>query len=479
MGVGVSSWQLASAVAGAGQLGVVSGTASAVTQARRLALGDPGGHVGRALDAFPIAAMADRVRQRYLDRAREGEGTARFRGIPRPSLEPGGALTELTVVANFIEVFLARSGHDGLVGVNYLEKIQLPTLASLYGAMLAGVDYVLMGAGIPARIPALLDQLAVHAPVTMPVTVVGADRGDGHEIGFDPGTVTGGETLTPLKRPRFLAIVSSATMATFLARNAAGSPDGFVVETPTAGGHNAPPRGKLTVDEAGEPVYGPRDAIDLASIADLGLPFWLAGGYATPAALAAAREAGAAGIQVGTAFAFCDESGLTPELKQRTIAAAMAGSATIRTDPQASPTGYPFKVLQLADTLSDPAAYEQRPRLCDLGYLRDPYKRPDGKVGYRCPAEPVEDYVSKGGEASDTVGRRCLCNALVADIGLGQVRRDGYVEGPMITAGDDVAHLARFIPPGRTTYAAADVLEHLLGLVGPEPAATADPHAGP
>jgi hypothetical protein len=49
----------------------------------------------------------------------------------------------------------------------------------------------------------------------------------------------------------------------------------------------------------------------------------------------------------------------------------------------------------------------------------------------------------------------------------------------MITAGDDVAHLARFIPPGRTTYAAADVLEHLLGLVGPEPAATADPHAGP
>jgi nitronate monooxygenase len=59
------------------------------------------------------------------------------------------SLVELRVVANFVEVFLAREGHDGLVGINYLEKIQIPHLSSIYGAMLAGVDYVLMGAGIP------------------------------------------------------------------------------------------------------------------------------------------------------------------------------------------------------------------------------------------------------------------------------------------------------------------------------------------
>lgn len=118
-------------------------------------------------------------------------------------------------------------------------------------------------------------------------------------------------------------------MATFLARNAAGSPDAFVVEAPTAGGRNAPPRGKLRLDEA-EPVYGPRDALDLDAIAALGLPYWLAGGYATPQAFVDARAAGAVGIQVGTAFAFCEESGLAPGLEASTISAAIAGTTSVQ-----------------------------------------------------------------------------------------------------------------------------------------------------
>ena len=64
------------------------------------------------------------------------------RDCPRP-------LAELCLVANFVEVYLAREGHDHPVGINYLEKIQPPHLPSIYGAMLAGVSYVLMGAGIP------------------------------------------------------------------------------------------------------------------------------------------------------------------------------------------------------------------------------------------------------------------------------------------------------------------------------------------
>ena len=463
MGVGVSSWQLAQEVARAGELGVVSGTASAVSHARQLAIGDPGGHVQRALSHFPFPAMARRVHARHFGTAKQEPGAARFQAIPQPSLDPVTALTELTVVGNFIEVFLAKSGHDGLVGINYLEKIQLPTLASLYGAMLAGVDYVLMGAGIPARIPALLDRLAVHEPVSMPVVVADAERGDDFEISFDPRAFAGAEEeLSPLPRPRFLAIVSSATMATFLFRNAAGAPDGFVVEAAIAGGHNAPPRGKMKLDEAGQPIYGPRDVIDVAPIAALGLPFWMAGGYATPESLAAARALGAQGIQVGTAFAFCNESGLDPALKASALQAALAGEATVRTDARASPTGYPFKVLESPGTLSEQGTYEERPRLCDIGYLREPYKRPDGQVGYRCAAEPVDDYVRKGGDAADTEGRRCLCNALVADIGLGQVRRDGYIEAALLTAGDDVKGLARYVPEGATSYSAKDVLDHLL-----------------
>jgi nitronate monooxygenase len=70
-------------------------------------------------------------------------------------------------------VFLAKEGHDGPVGINLLTKIQLPNLASLYGAMLAKVDYVLMGAGIPREIPQALDTLSQHLKASMKVDLVG------------------------------------------------------------------------------------------------------------------------------------------------------------------------------------------------------------------------------------------------------------------------------------------------------------------
>jgi nitronate monooxygenase len=271
-----------------------------------------------------------------------------------------------------------------------------------------------------------------------------------------------GVEMPRLTRPSFLAIVSSATLARYLARNASGSPDGFVVETPVAGGHNAPPRGWTTA-AATPPVYGTRDTIDLEAIAALGLPFWLAGGYATPERLAEAQAHGAVGVQVGTAFAFCEESGLDEGLRRQAIDEVIAGRLKVRTDGAASPTGFPFKVTELEDTLSEPRVYDARRRRCDLGYLREAYRRDDGRVGYRCAAEPVDAYVRKGGDAADTVGRQCLCNSLVANIGLGQRRHDGYDEAPLLTAGDDASALGRLLGGGRDRYTAADVIDHLLG----------------
>src|SRR5665811_2021784 len=66
MGVAVSSWQMARAVSQVGQLGVVSGTALDVVIARRLQDGDVNGDVRRALEAFPVPAMAQRVLRRYF-----------------------------------------------------------------------------------------------------------------------------------------------------------------------------------------------------------------------------------------------------------------------------------------------------------------------------------------------------------------------------------------------------------------------------
>jgi NAD(P)H-dependent flavin oxidoreductase YrpB (nitropropane dioxygenase family) len=294
--------------------------------------------------------------------------------------------------------------------------------------------------------------------VALPLHVTDAAAEERFELRFDPREILA-QVPPPLRRPRFLPIVASATLAVSLARRTAGV-FGFVVEGPTAGGHNAPPRGPLTLAN-GQPVYGPRDEVDLAKIRDLGLPFWLAGSYATPQRLRQARGEGAAGIQVGTAFAFCDESGVDPALRARLLGEARNGGVFVFTDPQASPTGFPFKVAEVAGSLSDAAVYEARERRCDLGYLRELYRRADAALGYRCPAEPVEDYVRKGGRVEDTHGRKCVCNGLVATIGLGQWRV-GRPEPALVTAGDDVAGLLRFMPEGRTSYAARDVIAYLL-----------------
>ena len=135
-------------------------------------------------------------------------------------------------------------------------------------------------------------------------------------------------------------------------RRANGRVDGFVDESPTAGGHNAPPRGKLQLNAAGEPVYGERDRVNIADLRALGVPFWLAGGYGSAAKLREALDQGAAGVQVGTAFAFSSESGMRPDLKTRLIQQAIAGTGEVFTDPLASPTGFPFKVAQLEGTTS-------------------------------------------------------------------------------------------------------------------------------
>jgi NAD(P)H-dependent flavin oxidoreductase YrpB (nitropropane dioxygenase family) len=459
MGVAVSSWQLARAVSQTGQLGVVSGTALDVVIARRLQDGDLGGHVRRALESFPVPAMAQRMMSRYFLEGGRAPGQP-YHPVPKLSMQTPVAGLELSVVANYAEVWLAKEGHEGLVGINFLEKVQMATPSAAYGAMLAGVDYVLMGAGIPAEIPQLLDRLALHEPCSLDLHVDGATIA--YSVGLDPQALTGGG-LAPLRRPMFLAIVSAHVLAAYLAREDATRPDGFVVEGPRAGGHNAPARGRPVLDDDGQPVFGPRDDADLAKVAAVGLPFWLAGGYSTAAHVTQALSAGAAGVQVGTLFALCQESGLDPAIRQEMLTELGAGELIVRTDPRASPTGFPFKVATLKQTMSEAEEYAARPRLCDLSYLRVPFEREPGNLGYRCPAEPVNMYVRKGGDIADTVGRKCLCNGLMAGIGLGQSRRDGYSEVPIVTLGADLDGVAQMLSDMPEGWTAVEAVDRLLG----------------
>ena len=457
MGVGVSDWRLANAVARLGELGVVSGTAIDAVLARRLQLGDPGGHMRRAMARFPIAGVAEAALERYFLPAGLAPGQP-FAGLSMHTQRVSLAREQFTILAAFVEVYLAREGHQGPVGINLLTKIQMPNLALLYGAMLAKVDFVLMGAGIPRELPTVLDALANHEPAQLRFDVEDAAPGQVELLRFDPGAHWAG-AAPAVRRPRFLAIVASNTLATMLAKKAARRVDGLVVEGPTAGGHNAPPRDREVSPTTGEPLYGARDVVDLEQVRALGVPFWVGGGAGWPDRLAEALRAGAAGIQVGTLFAYCDESGIAEPLRRSVLEGVVRGAVRVRTDGRASPTGFPFKVVSWDD---DPAAGVSRKRVCDLGYLRNAYRRGDGTLGYRCASEPEDQFVAKGGAPEETPDRKCLCNGLLSTIGLGQRREDATVEPPLLTSGDDVARLADFLH-GRTHYSAAEAVRWLRG----------------
>lgn len=488
MGIRISKWELARQVAMKGELGVVSGTAIDTILVRELQNGDPEGSMRRALASFPDQDMTQRVLDKYF--IENGKDAMKpYKSIPMWTIKPAQQLLEICVLANYCEVWLAKHNDDstpidGVVGLNLLTKVQLPTIASLYGAMLADVDYILMGAGIPMRIAGILDNLAEGTDCDLTINTV-----DKHEIlmHFSPKAFWEAagkpELAVPLKRPNFVPIVSSVVLAQSMLKRATGKGptngiNGFVVELNTAGGHNAPPRGfhydavakshAVDLNERGEPIYGAKDDVDLEKFAKAtkGLPFWLAGSYADPKKLVEVLDVGGAGIQVGTAFSLAKESGLEKNTRQEILQKLATEDFAVFTDPIASPTGFPFKVLEIDHTLSDAKEYEARPRSCSLGYLRDIYTKEDGSPGYRCASEPVADYVKKGGLIEATQGRKCLCNALCANAGCPQVqKKENYVEDMLITIGDDVNSCRRYLKQdenGDWSYSATDVIDYLL-----------------
>ena len=335
MGVRISSWNLARTVAQCGELGVISGTCMEIMLVRSLQNGDPDGAMRRALATFPDQDMVSRLMEKYYIDGGKAEDEP-YKQIPMWSATPQQALLEATVLGTYAEIWLAKHNDDSTpipganVGMNLLTKIQMPTIPALYGAMLADVDYILMGAGIPMAIPGYLDNLAQHKTCEMLLDIEGKIplAEDGITPIIDPPSITFSprdfwanagkphlmETI-PLKRPNFLPIVSSVVLAQSMLKRASGAGptrgiQGFVIELPTAGGHNAPPRGfrydavkhshEVDLNERGEPVYGPKDEVDLLKFgqATQGLPFWLAGSYGRADKFAEVLKMGAQGVQV-------------------------------------------------------------------------------------------------------------------------------------------------------------------------------------
>lgn len=452
MGVDISTFHLANTVAKHGGLGTVSGVMADRIMVRTLQLGDPGEHIRRALLHFPFPHIAEEIIERYFVDGGLQPGQ-RFTLLPQFLEHPSDKLIALTVCANFAFVWLAKEGHGEPITINYLEKVQLQHTYNMVGAMLAGVDAVTMGAGLPNKVPGMLDVIAAGGNPSYNITL---DSGGSYPAEFDVKKFFG-TSLAGLKRPDFIPIVTTDAAASYLVKKSNGSIQAFVIERPSAGGHNAPPRGNIVLDDEGEPIYGEKDFANLTKMREFGIPFWIGGGLASPAGLAWALENGAAGIQVGSIFALSRDSGLRDDLRRELLRRIYRGEARTRTDLNLSPTGFPFKVVDLQGTIADRTVLAERKRLCDQGLLLRPYVDDSGKIGFRCPAEPIDNYIKKGGKEVDTVGAECLCNGLLS------TTTKATVDAPsVITLGDDVSFVRALIDNEEGTYGVADVMKYLL-----------------
>jgi NAD(P)H-dependent flavin oxidoreductase YrpB (nitropropane dioxygenase family) len=454
MGVDVSGIDLISAAANHPSRrvsGSLSGTALAEVYVRRLQMGDPGAKIERAFEAFSarVPALTQEIQDLYKKFHIVGgkSADAKFRGMSMGGMTPARDVQIMIIAATFAHVWRAKQAAPGRpIGVNFLRKLERTLLYGLYGAMLAGADWIVMGAGDPSAVPGLLDSLARHELTELPMQVATCPLGE-YKVSFDPKDLVG-DAAAPARTP-FLAIVSSHLQAEGLAANPVTRPDGFVIEGPLAGGHNAPPS-KRAKDADGHYVYGPEDEADLRAVAAIGLPFWVAGGQAKPGGPFNRR-------QVGTIFALAKESGLEPSLRQKMLGLIWRQKERVVNDARASPSTYPFKIAQAPGTVGESAVYEDRKRVCDVGLLRG-WRPKDGKVIGLCPADKPDLFKKAGGAAWRCAGAMCLCNGLLSAVGVGQP-----AEAPLITLGDTapVRELQRQLK--RLEYSAAEAAAFALG----------------
>lgn len=230
-----------------------SGTAIDAIVARRLNMGDVGGHIRRALEHFPVPGVAGSASMTGTSPGRQEPHAPSSRSRCRRNR--CRRLRGTHRAAGLVEVFLAKEGHDGPIGINYLEKIQLDALdlRGDAGRRLGGADVVRVSCGRSRA--SWTDWLGAGESNWK----IDGRRPCGRRLrhSLRPRRIWSDAPAT-LPRPNFYAIVSSATLAGVLAKKASGRVDGFIVEGPTAvvATTSAAASGPLQLTQEGEPIYG-------------------------------------------------------------------------------------------------------------------------------------------------------------------------------------------------------------------------------
>ena len=264
-----------------------------------------------------------------------------------------------TYEAAYEEVSLSKV-KDGFSGINIMMALMRDYSDSVKGALDAGADIIISGAGLPLNLPA----------------------------------------IQPPKDTALIPIVSSARALDIICKKwekLGYRPDAVVLEGPLAGGHLGFRMDQIDLESNKLENLLPPVKDMARKFGDF--PVIVAGGIYTHSDIVKFMEMGADGVQMGTRFLATEESSATDTYKQAVIRAT--DDDIVVAHRPGSPCGLPFRVIKQSPMYVSSLQRKRTPK-CDKGYVL--MKDVDGKFAI-CPAkEDNENYF-------------CICNGLLSSSG--------------------------------------------------------------
>lgn len=287
-----------------------------------------------------------------------------------------------------IEISNAKNlSGGGLIGINIMFALQKDFEDSVMGAIDAGADFIISGAGLPLNLPA---------------------------IQFPKDTA-------------LIPIVSSARALEIICKRwkkLGYLPDAVVLEGPLAGGHLGFKMDQIKLESNTlENLFSP--VKDMAKkYGDF--PVIVAGGIYTREDIVKFIKMGADGVQMGTRFLATNESSASEEYKRAVINANADDIIVVdpKINPPGSPCGLPFRIIKQSPGFVFALNKIRKPK-CDKGYVL--FKDADGKFT-RCLAKESNENCF------------CICNGLLSSAGYNSKK-----EEPLYTVGTNACWVDKIV----------------------------------
>jgi nitronate monooxygenase len=287
-----------------------------------------------------------------------------------------------TYEAVYEEVSRAKAA-GGFAGVNVMGALMHDYNDSVRGALDAGADAIISGAGLPLTLPA----------------------------------------IQPAGETALIPIVSSARALDIICKKwerLGYRPDAVVLEGPLAGGHLG-----FKMDQIGLESNTLENL--LPPVKDMAkkhgdFPVIVAGGIFTHGDIVQFINMGADGVQMGTRFLATEESSASDAYKLAVVN-SKEEDILVAYDP-GSPCGLPFRVIRQSPMYVSALKRLRQPK-CDKGYVL--LKDNEGKFTI-CPAKDSNEH------------HFCICNGL-----LSSANYNPDEEEPLYTVGTNAARVDRII----------------------------------